>query len=77
MLEYIEYGGTGALLCRATQGFGSLMYSDDDLPMEFLPDEKFDEVLKDMLSREQENKQCKRITHSLEKTQNPSELAKP
>lgn len=68
MLEYLEYGGTGALLCRATEGYGSLLHSDDDVPMEFLPDEKLDEVLEDMLSREQEAKKCNRITHSSENT---------
>lgn len=77
MLEYLEYGGTGALLCRATEGYGSLLHSDDDLPMEFLPDEKFDEVLGDMLSREQETKQCNRITHLSENTLKNTESILP
>lgn len=77
MLEYLEYGGTGALLCRATEGYGSLLHSDDDLPMEFAPDKKFDEVLEDMLSREQEAKQCNRITHLSENTLKNTESILP
>lgn len=77
MLEYLEYGGTGALLCRATEGYGSLLHSDDDLPMEFLPDKKFDEVLGDMLSREQEAKQCNRITPLSENTLKNTESILP
>ena len=67
MLEYIEYGGSGALLCRATEGFGSLLYDDDDLPLEMQSDQKLNEVLNDMESNgicEKNN----RIIHSSEST---------
>lgn len=70
MLEYIEYGGTGALLCRATEGFGSLLYDDDDLPLEMQSDQKVNEVLNDMESKSicQQSEKNNRITHSSEST---------
>lgn len=77
MLEYIEYGGTGALLCRATEGYGNLLHSDDDLPIELMSDDKLDEVLGDMLSKEQEDTQCNRITHLSENTLKNTESTLP
>jgi hypothetical protein len=76
MLEYIEYGGTGALLCRATEGYGNLLYSDDSLPIELMADDQLEEVLEDMLSKEQGNTQCKQITTLSQNTHRNMESVK-
>jgi hypothetical protein len=71
MREYVEEEeGTGCLLCRATEGFGSFLYNDDDIPIEMLSNKAFCEAMDKMHNYYQQNNKCRQITPLSESTQN-------